>query len=200
MTPVKVNIYLSYSPADRKSADTLREWLYPMRDEVNLFPWPPEQPKKPDELALSWKLLIGIWQELLTLPWNRPEDEATKYAKAVDIQRQNAHIYIFLTSFKSLSNKQVEHEIMLAAKRRIECSWREECAPLVMPILLSPSLWKESSRLAQFVPLANGTPISKFPQMEDGYLTITEEISAHVKRLQRNLNEERFYQYYPNVQ
>jgi len=185
MSPVKVNLFISHAPADKPAADRLMEWLYPMRDEVNMWHYAP--PQKPEALALSWRLL---------LPWYRPVDPRILYAETLKIRRENAHIYLFLTSYKSLSNKQVEEDISLAVSRRIDCEW-DDLAPLVMPILLSPSQWKEESRLAQFEPLAGGLELSKFTQIEDGYLLVTEQISALVKVLQVRLNETRFYQNHP---
>ncbi|MFN0037127.1 MAG: hypothetical protein ACKVUS_18885 [Saprospiraceae bacterium] len=188
MTPVKVNIFISHAPEDKPAVETLMEWLYPMRDEVNVWHYDP--PKKPEELALSWRLL---------LPWYRPVDPRVLYAETLKARRENAHIYLFLTSFKSLSNKQVEEDTTLAVSRRIDCDW-EGLAPLILPVLLSPSRWKEESRLAQFEPMAEGVEISKFPRPEEGYLRVTEQIAALVKVLQVKLNETRFYQYYPDTQ
>ncbi len=183
MTPVKVNIFISHAPADKAAADKLLEWLYPMRDEVNVWHYDP--PQKPEELALSWKLL---------LPWYRPIDPRVLYAETLKTRRENAHIYLFLTSYKSLSNKLVEDDITLAVSRRVDCEW-DDLAPLVMPVILSPSRWKEESRLAQFEPLAEGLPLTAFPIPEDGYLLVTEQIAALVKVIQVRLNESRFYQH-----
>ena len=161
------------------------EWLYPMRDEVNV--WHYEPPGRPEELALSWKLL---------LPWYRPVDPRIIYAETLKNRRESAHIYLFLTSYKSLSSNQVEEDILLAINRRVDCEW-DDLAPLVLPLLVSPSKWKEESRLAQFEPLVGGIPLSQFSQAEEGYLLATEQISALVKVVQVKLNEARFYQYYP---
>ncbi len=188
MTSVKVNIFISHAPEDKASAERLLEWLYPMRDEVNVWHYDP--PKKPEELPLSWRLL---------LPWYRPVDPRVLYADTLKSRRENAHIYLFLTSYKSLKNKQVEDDVVLAVSRRIDCEW-EDLAPLVLPVLLSSSRWKEESRLAQFEPLTDGVPIDKFPRIEDGYLMIAEQIAAQVKIIQHRLNEARFYQNHPSTQ
>ena len=187
MTPVKVNIFISHAPADKPAADQLLEWLYPMRDEVNVWHYDP--PQRPEELSLSWRLL---------LPWYRQVDPRVLYAETLKSRRENAHIYIFLTSYISLSNKQVEDDAILAISRRVDCEW-DDLAPLVLPVLLSPSRWKEESMLAQFEPLASGKPISHFAQPEEGYLRVTEQISALVKVIQVRLNETRFYHYHPET-
>ena len=62
---------------------------------------------------------------------------------------------------------------------------------------MSASRWKEESRLAQFEPLALGVPLSNFPKSEEGFLLVTEQISALVKVIQVRLNESRFYRYHP---
>lgn len=186
MNPVKVNIFISHAPEDKPAADRLMEWLYPMRDEVNVWHYAP--PRAPEDLSLPWRLL---------LPWYQPLDPRVLYAETIKKRRENAHIYLFLTSFKSLKSKRVEEDITTAVSRRIECSWGS-LAPLVLPVLLSPSRWKEASRLAKFEPLAKGVPLSNFPQLDDGYLMVTEQIAALVKVVQARLNEARFYQYHPS--
>lgn len=183
MPTVKVNIFISHAPADKPAADKLLEWLYPMRDEVNVWHYDP--PQRVEELSLPWRLL---------LPWYRPVDPRDLYAEAIKIRRENAHIYLFLTSHRSLANKQVDEDIILAVSRRVDCAW-DDLAPLVLPVLLSASRWKESSRLARFEPLAKGIPLNKFSKPEDGYLMVTEQIAALVKVIQVRLNESHFYQY-----
>lgn len=187
MTPVKVNIFISHAPADKSAAERLLEWLYPMRDEVNVWHYDP--PWGPEKLPLPWRLL---------LPWYQPADPRVLYAKTLKARRENAHIYVFLTSYKSLNNKQVEDDAIHAVSRRVDCEW-DDLAPLVLPVLLSPSRWKTESRLAQFEPLASGKPISNFTRSEEAYLLVTEQISALVKVIQVRLNETRFYQYHPET-
>lgn len=184
---VKVNIFISHAPADKAAAEQLMEWLYPMRDEVNVWHYDP--PRKPEELPLSWKLL---------LPWYQPVDPRVLYAETVKIRRDNAHIYLFLTSHKSLADKQVEQDVVTAVSRRVDCEWND-LAPLILPVILTPSRWKEASKLAKFEPLAKGVPISKFERPEDGYLMLAEQLSKLVKVVQVRLNESRFYQYHPTL-
>jgi hypothetical protein len=181
MVPVKVNIFISSAPEDKPQLDKLRRWLYPMLDEVNV--WPKDAPKKPSELSLPWQILLF---------WYSPPDNREQFKKVVQVQREKAHIYLFLTSYKSLSNKQVEEDIDVAAHRRIEGD--DVVGPFVFPVILSPSRWKEESRLAGFKPLAGGVPLSSFKLEETGYLAVTEEVSALIKVLQKRLGEEKFYQ------
>ncbi len=201
MTPVKVNIFISHAPGDKPAADRLLEWLYPMRDEVNLWHYDP--PKKPEALPPSWSILSAIFWEPIHLIMKRTVgwkqfDLLESYAEKTNLRRENAHIYIFLTSYKSLADKQVESDIVLSSTRRIECSWGD-LAPLVLPILLTPSRWQVASRLARFKPLVEGVELSKFPQQEEGYLLATEQIVAQTKVLQAKLNEARYFKYYPEL-
>jgi hypothetical protein len=185
MTNVKVNIFISHAPEDKPAADRLVEWLYSMRDEVNVWHYNP--PQKPAELPLSWKIL---------LPWYRPDDPRIGYAETLKNRRENAHIYIFLTSYKSLINHQVEEDLTLAISRRVDCI-REDLAPLILPLAVAPSRWKEASRLARFEALAGGIPLQSFPHPDEGYLTATEQIAALAKIVQVKINEARFFQDFP---
>lgn len=187
MEPVKVNIFISHAPADKPVADKLLEWLYPMRDEVNVWHYDP--PRAPEQLPLSWQIL---------LPWYRPVDPRVLYGETLKKRRSKAHIYLFLTSYKSLNNKQVDEDISLAVSRRIDSEW-DDLAPLILPVLVSPSRWKEESRLAQFTPLAGGIPLSKFPRSEDGFLLLAEQLAKMVKVIQVRLNEARYYHYHPEM-
>jgi hypothetical protein len=179
LVPVKVNIFISYAPEDKKQLEKLLRWFYPMRDEVNLFY--KDSPKPPVQLSLPWQILLF---------WYTAPDLRGKYQRIYEAQREKAHIYLFLTSYKSLSNKQIEDDIEVAARRRIEGD--DFMGPFVYPILLSPSRWTEESRLAGFKPLADGIPLSSFKQEEDGYLTVTEEVASMIKDLQNRLGEAKF--------
>lgn len=181
MVPVKVNIFISYVPEDKPQLDKLLRWLYPMRDEVNL--WYSNPPSKPPELSLPWQLLLF---------WYSPPDFREKYFKTLRLQRDKAHIYLFLTSYRSLSSSTIEEDVEVAARRRIDGD--DFIGPFIFPIILSPSRWKETSRLAGFTPMAKGIPLSAHKPEEEGYLAVTEEISALLKVLQARLGETKFYQ------
>jgi hypothetical protein len=184
MARVKVNVFLSYAPEDRQQLQKLLRWLYPMRDEVNL--WFHDPPQRPPALSLPWQILLF---------WYSPPDPRIKYAKIYEKRREKAHIYLFLTSYKSLSNKTVAADVAVAIQRRLEED--NALAPLVFPVLLSPSRWKETSPLAGFSPLAAGKPLSSYSPEEEGFLTVTEELSTLIKTVQSALAEEKYYQSRP---
>lgn len=180
MKPVKVNIFISYAPEDRKQLDVLLRWLYPMRDEVDLRY--KDAPKKPTQLSLPWQILLF---------WYSPPDLRPQYQRILEAQRAKAHIYLFLTSYKSLSNKEVDSDIEVAVQRRVEGD--DVLGPFIYPIILAPCRWKEESRIAGFAPMAAGAALSSFKQVEEGYLMVTDEVAALIKVLQSRLDELKFY-------
>lgn len=180
MQAVKVNIFISHAPEDRPQLDKLLRWLYPMRDEVNL--WYSDPPKRPIPLTLPWQILLF---------WYIPPDNRPRYRKALKAQLEKSHIYLFLTSYNSLSNRDIEDEIDIAARRRIKGD--DLLGPFIYPILLSPSRWKKTSRLAGFEPMAEGKDLASFKQDDAGYLAVTEELSALIKVLQTRLGEAKFH-------
>lgn len=182
MKSLKVNLYISHAPEDKAFAMLLMEWLYSMRDEVNLWRNDPPRPLQP--LSLPWRFL---------LPWYRPVEPQVLYAEALKNRKENAHIYVFLLSDNALKNKQVQDDIALALSRRADCAW-DELGPMVFPLVLKPCKWRENTRLTKFEPLLKGKEIASFKPLEEGFLTATEQLSAQIKTLQAKLNEARFFQ------
>ncbi len=181
MTPVKLNVYISYAPDDRKAVLTLRDWLYPMRDEVNI--WFNDPPKAPAPLSLPWELISYV------LPFFRSHDWRKEYAKVDKRRKERAHIYLFMTSYKSLIDNRIDDDITLAAERRIEGDW---LSPRIYPVVVSPSLWKERSRLARYKPIGPKKSLAETKPAEEGYLEITQQLSKVIKEMQRDLDEAKF--------
>lgn len=183
MTPVKLNVYISYTPDDRKAVEKLRDWLYPMRDEVNL--WYNDPPKPPKPLPLPWELIASV------LPIFHPRDYQEEYKKVDRRRKERAHIYLFMTSYKSLNDSKIDNDITLAVERRIEGDW---LSPRIYPVILAPSLWKERSRLARFQPIGGKKSLAEQKPEEEGYLEITEQLSKVINEMQRDLNEAKYAQ------
>ena len=181
MTPVKINLFISCDKADRKYCETLLNWLYPMRDEVNL--WYENQPDPPPQLPLPWQLLLF---------WYSPPDRRSEYARKLQKQKERTHIFLFLTSYKSILNTAIQGDISLAVNRRIVTG--DDLNPLVFPVLLSPSHWQQQSGLAGYKPLGPKKTLAETKPVEEGFLQLTEQLSKYIKVLQRRLTEERFYQ------
>lgn len=183
MTPVKLNVYISYTGADRKAVETLRDWLYPMRDEVNV--WFNDPPKAPKPLPLPWELIASV------LPVFRPRDYRKEYAKVDRRRKERAHIYLFMTSYTSLNDGQVDNDITLAVDRRIE---GDMLSPQIYPVILAPSMWKDRSRLARFEPIGPKKSLSEFKPADEGYLAITQQLSKVITDMQRSLDEAKYAQ------
>jgi hypothetical protein len=175
MQPVKINIYISFVPSDKVWLDKLLEWLYPIRDEVNLIYNNPPPP--PEPLPLPWQLLL-FWY---TLP-----DARRPYSHTLRHLQKRAHIYLFLTSYKSLSSSQIGEEITEAVNRYIE---QGDKYLRIFPVIVSPCLWQEKSRLGRFKPIGPKKPLSAFKPDDEAFLELTDQLSKVIQSLQRNLDE-----------
>ena len=180
MNKVKVNIFISYAPEDKPQLQVLLKWLYPMRDEVNI--WYNQPPPAPEPLPLPWQILLF---------WYKQPDFRPRYARILQKRRERAHIYIFLSSYKSLINKSVDQDIDVAAHRRINGD--DFSGPFLFNIILSPCRWRETSRLAAYDPMLNGKSVAEHKNPDEAWLSITESVAALAKLLYLRLNEEKFY-------
>ncbi len=104
-------------------------------------------------------------------------------------QIESAHIYLFLTSYRSLIDRRVEEEITAAVNRHVE---HGDKYVRLFPVVVSPSHWKNHSRLARFKTLGPRRPLSQVEPEEEGFLELTEQLSKEIKALQRNLDELKF--------
>ncbi len=179
---MKVNVFIVHAPEEKAVADRLMEWLYPMRDEVNIWHYDPPAP--PEDLPLSWRIL---------LPWYYPVDPRKLYREPLNKRRENAHIYLFLVSAKSLKDQRFEDDLSLALARRADCE-QEELGPLVLPLLLNDSDWKKNSGMKSFEPLLGGKTLKSFALQDEGFRKATEEIASLIKVVQVRINEVRYYQ------
>lgn len=185
MKPVKLNVYVSYVPEDRNWAVQLYDFLRPMRDEVNLWfkgsPGRPEPPLQAPSLPLPWQILLF---------WYSPPDPQQIFEETKDpLRRENAHIYLFLTSYKSLNNNAINDDIALAASRRIEGDW---LSPDIKPVILASSLWKEKSRLSGYKPIGPKKTLAEIKPVEEGLYEIATQLSKTIKQMQRDLDEAKF--------
>jgi hypothetical protein len=184
MTPVKLNVYISYSPDDKKTVKELYEFLRPMHDEVNIWYYDP--PPAPKPLSVPWMWISSV------LPIFIPYDYRGDYDK-VDWRRKSAaHVYLFLTSYKSLNDRRFDDDIRLVASRRVEGDY---LSPHIYPVILAPSLWKEKSALAGYDVMGpKKKTLVEIKPVEEGYLEIAKQLSKVVKDLQRDLDEAKFAQ------
>lgn len=199
MHPQKVNIFISYVPTAKDDAiavSKLFEWMYPMRDEVNL--WVAEPPPRFAPLSLPWQLLL-FWY----VPLYQNTYVVTQHRRAMQARREQAHIYLFMTSYKSLIDKQIDAEITLAVNRLNDDEYRNTRQRsgsdpdqwrkiYVFPVIVSPCRWKEESRLARFKPLNGKKSLAELKPEENGYLDMTDELIPLIKKIQANLSEEAY--------
>ncbi|MBU6342852.1 MAG: hypothetical protein KGS48_15270 [Bacteroidetes bacterium] len=177
MESVKINVYISCTPDDKPDLARLLEWLYPMQNEVNI--WYHEDPPDPEPLSLPWQLLLF---------WYSPPDQRNDYAKVMQQRLERAHIYLFITSHKSMQDTQVAAEITLAVQRYIQIG---DSYLRIFPLIFRPSNWKDKSRLAHFKQLGPARPLMQIQPREEGFLLLTKELEREIKSLQRNLNEQK---------
>lgn len=177
---MKINLYISYDFKDYQTLQKLLRWLYPMRDEVNI--WYNNPPPGPEPLPLPWRILLF---------WYRQPDPRRYYLRNLKKQCERGHIYLFLTSYTSIQNNWIEDEITTAVTRYTEFGNRYI---RVYPVLVAPSHWQRHSRLAHFKILGPRTTLTATAPEEAGYLELTEQLTKVIKELQRNLEEEKFAQ------
>lgn len=175
MRSAKVNIYISLTGEDRQYLAKLLRWLHPMRDEVNIWYINPPPGLKP--LPLPWQILLF---------WYTPPNPMAYYARTLQSQFDSAHIYLFLVSHRSLTDGRVEEEITGAVNRHVEHS---DKYVRIFPVVVSPSLWKNRSRLSRFKTLGPKKALNQIQPEEEGYLELVEQLSKEIKDLQRNLDE-----------
>lgn len=179
MEPVKINIFIAYAEADKPLLDKLLNWLYAMRDEVNL--WYDEKPEGPEDLSLPWKVLL-FW-------YSRP-DPRYKYYEVLKNRFEQAHIYLFLTSHHALGDKAVDNAIEGAVQRQITLGDQHV---KIFPVILSACRWQDKSRLARYKPLGPKKPLSTVKPEEDAYMELVDQLNKEISALQRDLNEQRHY-------
>lgn len=185
MATIKVNLYISCTDDDKVQLQKLLKWLYPMNDEVNV--WFRNPPSRLPSLPLPWRILLF---------WYRPPELLSAYEQVWQNQLQRAHIYLFLTSHKSLNDRVVDEEITIAVNRRVEGDWR---SPRIFPVVVSASKWREKSRLANYETLGPPEPLNQVKPETAGWHELTTQISEHVRFVQSVLNEVRFYHNRPVI-
>lgn len=157
-----LRIYISYAPADKPYLDTLLKWLQPLKEKYFLRIWHNPAPRYASDLPYQWDDMLD--------------------------NLENAHIYLFLTSYHSLSAAHIgQEEIPRAVERHIKYG---DDLVRVYPVLLSPSQWKKHSGLASYKPLGPPKTLAELKPDENGYLALIEQLEEIVDTLRRNWMEE----------
>lgn len=181
MTPVKLKVYISYAPDDKKTVKELYDFLRPMHDEVDI--WFNDPPPPPRPLSLPWEWFSSF------LPIFQPRDFRDEYARVDQRRKERAHIYLFMTSYKSLNDMRIQNDIRFVAERRVENDW---LSPHIYPVIMAPSLWKEKSPLAKFKTLGPKKTLIEIKPVEEGYYEIATQLSKVINQVQRDLNEAKY--------
>lgn len=173
-----LNVYISYAPDDWRQLSTLLQWLRPLEEQYFLRIWFNHSPPQPPELPTPWNYIFF---------WYHPARSRTPYHPDLPEKASEAHIYLFLTSYKSLLVPYIEQlEIPLAVDHYTA---EGDQYVRIFPILLSPSHWQKHSRLAGFKPLGTGRSLAEIQPPEQGYLQITESLRGVIETLRRNWME-----------
>ncbi len=157
-----LRIYISYAPADKAYLNTLLKWLKPLSEKYNLRIWHNPLPRPGSKFPYQWDAMLD--------------------------QLAEAHIYLFLISYHSLSMSYIQQEeVPRAVARHIDLG---EKYVRIFPVLLSPSHWKQHSGLAGFKPLGGPRTLAELKPEENGYLMLVTQLNLVVEDLRRNWMEE----------
>lgn len=158
-----LRIYISYAPADKPYLDKLLKWLKPLQEQYFLRIWY-NTPVPGSRLPYRW-------------------DDMLDHLEA-------AHIYLFLTSYHSLSTAYIDQEeIPRAVARYIELG---DAFVRIFPVPVSPSHWKKHSRLSGYKVLGGPKSLTEIKPEENGYLEVVEQLRQVVESLRRNWLEESY--------
>ena len=158
-----LRIYISYAPADKPYLDKLLKWLKPLQERYFLRIWY-NTPAPGSGMPYRWDDMID--------------------------QLEQAHIYLFLTSYQSLSMAYIDQEEITRAIARYT-----ELGPefvRIYPVVLAPSHWEKYSRLSGFPVLGGSKPLTEISPEESGYLIIVEKLRQEIEALRRNHLEESY--------
>lgn len=176
---VLLNIYISHAPADRRYVLQLVEWLKPMQEKYFFRIWY-DHPEPPPVVPFPWNVLFF---------WYSPHRHRLPYHRDLLQEAEQAHIYLFFVSQKSIHTHWIEQEEVPRAVERYQQHGRNYVR--IFPVLLSASQWKQESRLAAFPTLGPpGRTINQVQPSEDAWLSLIEQLRPVIVELRQNLMEE----------
>lgn len=174
-----LHLYISYAPDDAKQLIKLLRWLKPLEEKYFVRVWYNRPPPPPPALPLPWNILLF---------WYSPPRHKAPYHPDMPEQLEKAHIYLFLTSHKSITVPWITQiEIPQAVDRytRLGASFIR-----IFPVVLTPSHWKRHSRLAGFKPIGPSKSLAEIKPEEEGYLQVVDQLRPIVEELRQNWIEE----------
>lgn len=171
-----LNLYISHAPADAKYAVEIREWLRPMEEKYHFRIWY-NHPEPSPVLAFPWNILFF---------WINPGSyKRYPYHRDLEQEVQQAHIYLFLTSQKSITTPWIEQVEVPSAVDRYQRLGNTFIR--IFPVVLSSSQWKMQSRLAGFPTLGPpGMALNQVQPREDALNALAEQLRPVIEELRRN--------------
>ncbi len=174
-----LQLYISHTPADRKTLEKLLVWLRPLEEKYFLKIWYdtgyPSLPPFPP----AWQLLLF---------WYKPPKPEFPYHPELPAKAAGAQIYLFLTSHASLITAYIDQiEVTTAVDRYVHLG---EDLVRVFPVLVSPSVWQKHSRLAGFKVLGPPASLASTVPQEEGYKQLIEQLEPAIIQLRQNWIEE----------
>jgi hypothetical protein len=174
-----INVYISYAPADAPYVRELLRWLKPLEEQYFLRIWYNRPPPSPPQLPAPWQLLFF---------WYTPPGPRWPYHPDLPGKLEDGHIYLFVISHHTYQVHHIEHlEVPKAVERQQRFG---EGYIRLYPVLASPSMWKQHSRLGGFAPLNPGRTIQESPHRERTYLEMMQRLRQDIEALRRNWMEE----------
>ncbi len=157
-----LRLYISYAPADKPYLDTLLKWLKPLQEKYFLHIWHNPMPLPGAKMLYQWDSMLDNLEQ--------------------------AHIYLFLTSPKSLSTGYIDQEELPRAVAR-QKEFGDKYVR-IFPILAAPSHWKKHPVLASFNPVGGLKTLSEWKPDDAGYRELVGQLESIVQELRRNWMEE----------
>lgn len=174
-----INLYISHAPADKQFVAQFMQWFKPMQEKYYIRVWY-NHPEPEPIVPFPWNVLFF---------WYSPQRSNRPYHKDMAKELDQAHIYLFFTSQKSITTGWIDTEEVPKAVDRLQQLGRNYIR--IFPVVVSSSQWKTYSRLATFPTLGPaGKAINQVTPQEDAWNTLMEQLVPVIEELRRNHIEE----------
>ena len=178
-SPTLLNIYISHAAADRSYVVQLVEWLKPLQEKYHFRIWY-DHPEPPPVIPFPWNVLFF---------WYNPAKQRLPYHRDLVVELEQAHIYLFLTSQKSINTPWIEQEEIPRAVDRLQRYGNSFIR--IIPVPITASQWKNTSRLATFPSMGPpGRSINQIQPREEAWLQLIEQLRPVILEIRQNLMEE----------
>lgn len=175
-----LNLYISHAPADKQFVVKFMEWFKPMQEKYYVRVWY-NHPEPEPIVPFPWNVLFF---------WYSPPRSGRPYHRDLLKEVDQAHIYLFFTSQKSITTGWIDQEEVPRAVDRYQQHGRNYIR--IHPVVVSASQWKTHSRLAAYPTLgpAGGKAMNQVTPTEDGWNGLMDQLKPIIEELRRNHIEE----------